>query len=240
MERKAPHIGTLNEKPLHAALKTWYAEEGDAFEVPIDGFVADIVRGNLIIEIQTGAVSALRRKLSALIPRHPIRLVVPIPAEKVIRHQDADGIPSKMPRRSPKRGDILDVFLELVSIPRLLADPNFSVEVVLVRLDEVRRAAPGRRRRVPWTVHERRLVTVVDSFVLDHPGDYLAAIPPTVVEPFTTAEIAEAIGRPRRLAQKIAYSLREMDVLVAVGKRGNAILYRRNLAASAPATGDTL
>ena len=37
-------IGLLNEKPLHASLKQWYARPGDRFEVPVDGFVIDIVR----------------------------------------------------------------------------------------------------------------------------------------------------------------------------------------------------
>ncbi len=34
-------IGLLNEKPLHASLKEWYAQPGDQFEVPVDGFVID-------------------------------------------------------------------------------------------------------------------------------------------------------------------------------------------------------
>jgi hypothetical protein len=44
-------IGTLNEKPLHAALKQWYAEPEDRIEAPVDGFTVDIVRGDLLIEI---------------------------------------------------------------------------------------------------------------------------------------------------------------------------------------------
>ena len=32
-------IGLLNEKPLHAALKEWYAQPEDRFEVSVDGFV---------------------------------------------------------------------------------------------------------------------------------------------------------------------------------------------------------
>jgi len=65
-------IGTLNEKPLHASLKAWCAEEGDRFEVPVDGFVVDIVRDRLLIEIQTSAVGPIRRKLTTLVKRHPI------------------------------------------------------------------------------------------------------------------------------------------------------------------------
>ena len=46
-------IGLLNEKPLHASLKQWYARPGDRFEVAVGGFVIDIVRDDLLIEIQT-------------------------------------------------------------------------------------------------------------------------------------------------------------------------------------------
>ena len=44
-------IGVLNEKPLHASLKEWYAKPGDQLEVAIDGFVIDIVRDDLLLEV---------------------------------------------------------------------------------------------------------------------------------------------------------------------------------------------
>ena len=44
-------IGLLNEKPLHAALKAWYAQPGDRFEVPLHGFVIDIVRDDVLLEV---------------------------------------------------------------------------------------------------------------------------------------------------------------------------------------------
>jgi hypothetical protein len=53
-------IGLLNEKPLHASLKQWYSRPGDRFEVPIDRFVIDIVRGDLLIEIQTRNLAAIK------------------------------------------------------------------------------------------------------------------------------------------------------------------------------------
>ena len=59
-------VGTLNEKPLHAALKERLALPGDRFEVDVDGYVIDIVRGDCLIEIQTRNVSAIKRKLAAL------------------------------------------------------------------------------------------------------------------------------------------------------------------------------
>ena len=58
-ETSEPHIGTLNEGSLHAALKQVYAEPGDTFEVPLDRFVIDISRDELLIEIQTGSFAAM-------------------------------------------------------------------------------------------------------------------------------------------------------------------------------------
>jgi len=223
----APHIGTLNERSLHASLKAWYAEEGDRFEVPVDGFVADIVRGDLIIEIQTSSTSALRRKLASLLRRHPVRLALPVTAQKTIVRIDADGHEGNG-RSSPRRCSWIDAFSELVSLRELLGDPNLSVDVVLIREEEVRAPRTKRRRRGrDWTTHDRRLVEVVDSVTFAEPIDYLTFVPTDLAEPFTTRELADALGKPRRIAQKVAYTLRHLGALRPVGKRGNAILYRR-------------
>ena len=44
---------------------------------------------------------------------------------------------------------------------------------------------------------------------------------------FTTAHIADGLGRPRWFAQKVAYCLRAMAAVQQVGKLENAILYTR-------------
>jgi hypothetical protein len=229
---KPSHIGTLNERSLHADLKSWYEEEGDRFEVPVEGFIADIVRGDLIIEIQTGSTSALRRKLAALLARHPVRLALPIAARKTIVRIDDLGRRTGM-RRSPRRGDWIEVFGELISLRNLLGDPNLTVDVLLIHEEEIR--CPTRRRRwKDWTVHDRRLVEVVDCVTFQDPIDYLAFIPASLEEPFTTGELAAAIGRPQSMAQKVAYTLRHLGSLRVVGKRGNAFLYEREIAISDP------
>ena len=75
-------IGLLNEKPLHASLKAWYAQPGDRFEVGVDRFVIDFVRGDLLLEIQTGSSTRLKSKLNTLVGSHRIRLIYPIAQEK--------------------------------------------------------------------------------------------------------------------------------------------------------------
>jgi hypothetical protein len=219
-------IGTLNEKPLHAALKTWCSEEGDRFEVPVLGFVADIVRGRTLIEIQTGPASGLRRKLGALLRRYEVRLVLPVAVRKTIVRVDPSGREIDQ-RISPRQARVVEVFRYLVSLGDLLADSNLTVDVALIHEQEVRRAQPSGYRRRGYSVGERRLVEVIDCVSFRHPADFLAVLPTTLREGFTTADLARAIRQPRWMARKVAYVLRTMGVLRVVGKRGNALVYDR-------------
>jgi hypothetical protein len=229
MQSQESHeIGTRNEQPLHAALKAWYARPGDELEMSVDGFVIDIVRGDLLIEIQTGNFSSIKRKVRTLVRDHPVRLVYPIAREKWIVRLSKDGSGEVLGRRkSPKRGAPEHVFAELVRLPKLLASPNFSVEVLLVQAEEVR-SYDGKRawRRHGWVIEERRLLEVVDRRLFETPEDLAALVPPGLAEPWTTADLAAAVGQPRWLARKMAYCLRKLGAVEPVGKRGNAILYR--------------
>lgn len=218
-------IGTLNEKPLHAALKAWYAQPGDRFEVPVDGFVIDLVRDDLLLEIQTGNFASIKSKLIALVRAHRTRLIYPIAQEKWIRlAKDDRGEPSR--RKSPRRGRVEDLFWEMVSFPQLLANRNFSLEVVLTREEEIRRYDGRRRwRRRGWVIEERRLLEVVDQRLFEDPADWRALLPEGLGS-FTTSDLAEAMGIRRALAQKMAYCLRQASVVEQIGRRGRAHLYR--------------
>ncbi len=227
MSDTAPHIGTLREKPLHASLKRWYAEQGDGVEIPVDGFVIDLVREDLLIEVQTSGFSSMKRKATTLLGLgHRVRIVHPIPIDKWIVKIDADGTVLSR-RRSPKHGKPTDIFAELVSFPDLLAHHDLEVEVLLTIEEEYRRHTSDRSwRRKGWTVVERRLIDVVDTVLLRCTGDLAGLLPDDLPETFTTADLAEKLGRPRRAAQQMAYCLRAAGAIVAVGKHGNTIAYR--------------
>jgi hypothetical protein len=215
-------IGLLNEKPLHASLKQWYARPGDEFEVPVDGFVIDIVRGSLLIEVQTRNLSAINAKLSRLTRSHEVRLIYPIVKEKWIVRSAAttDGV---VRRKSPKRGRLEDLFWELVSIPQLLSNPNFSLEVLMIREEEVRRY--DRRRRKGWILERRRLIEVLDQHLFTRSEDWLAFVP-TDLNSFTTVELAGRMNGNRELAQKLAYCLRHARMIELIGRRQRSNLYR--------------
>jgi hypothetical protein len=222
-----PAIGTLNEGALHAQLKDWYRRHGDRIEQVVDGFVVDLVRGNLLVEIQTGSFAPLRRKLDLLTRQHRVRLVAPVPlVRRIIRLSDEGEILSA--RRSPRRGRVEDIFNFLVSIPSLLCCPRFELELILSHQDELRVYRQGRAyRRHGWVVVGRRLVSVERSVRIRSPGAAASLLPPGLPELFDTAQLAEAASVERRLAQQMTYCLRAMGVLHTAGKRGNAILHRR-------------
>jgi hypothetical protein len=218
-------IGLLNEKPLHASLKSWYARPGDRFEVAVNGFVIDIVRGDLLIEIQTGNFAAIRLKLARLLRSHRVRLIYPIARERWIVRLAANGGGRVSRRRSPRKGRLEDVFRELVSIPRLLSNRNFSVEVLMIREEEERRYEGKRQwRRGGWAIDARRMLEVVDRRVFAGPGDWRGVLPEGF-DSFTTSDLASAMGIDRDLAQKLAYCLREASIIAMMGRRGRESLY---------------
>lgn len=226
-------IGILAERSLHAALKKWYAQPGDETEVPLEGFHIDLVRGDMLIEIQTRNFYAMKRKLGKLLENHRLHLIHPIAVEKWLVRVAADGITEISRRRSPKRGTVQDIFDELVHIPTILTHPNFSLEIVLVHQEEIRRIRavrekPARRTRRPrdWDRNDQRLVQVIGSRVINSVDDLRSFLPADLPSPFTNRELARALGSygyPR--AQSMTYVMRQIGVLGMVGKRGRAILY---------------
>jgi hypothetical protein len=218
-------IGLLNEKPLHASLKQWYARPGDRFEVAVDGFVIDIVRDDLLIEIQTGNFASIKSKLTNLARSHQIRLIYPIVQERWIVRLATDDRGAVIRRKSPKRGRLEDLFREMVSIPQLLSNRNFSLEVLMIREEEVRRYEGKRQwRRRGWVIEGRRLLEVLDQRLFGS-ADWLGFLP-EALESFTTRDLATGMDARRDLAQKMAYCLRKGKVIELIGRRGRANLYR--------------
>jgi hypothetical protein len=232
MKSAAPQpagIGTLQESSLHAALKTWYAQPGDRFEVLVDGFYIDIVRGDLLIEIQTRNFSAIKVKLANLLENHPLRLVHPIPMEKWILRYSGEYGRLLNRRKSPKRGRFEHLFVELVRIPQLINHPNFSLEILLTREEEVRlNDGKGSWRRKGWSIVDHKLLEVVDRIILETPHDFRRLLPANLPTAFTSRELAKEGKLPAYIAQKATYCLRKMGALQVVGKRGRSLLMSWN------------
>lgn len=219
-------INTYSEKSLHSALKAWIAQPGDRFEVEVEGRVVDVVRGDLLIEIQTRNFAAIRRKLADLMQHHRVHLIHPIAQDHWIVKQAGDDIVSR--RRSPRHGTLFHLFNELIRIPHFIHHPHFSLEVLLVHDEELQQNdGNGSWRRKGWSIADRRLLGVVEQRVFACAADYAALLPDTLPDGFTTRDLAGTIRQPLPIAQKMAYCLRQTDLLQITGKQGNALVYCR-------------
>lgn len=223
---KEPVIGTLQERSLHASLKEMYTQGDARTEVSVDGFVVDVVKDGLLIEIQTRNFAAIKNKLFSLLKNHPVRLVYPLPKKKWILKQTPDGLKQLSRRSSPKQCGFEDVFDELIRIPNFIAHSNFSIEVLLIEEEEIRRQdGKGSWRRRGWSIVDRKLIEVIDRRLYEKPSDFLHFIPESLEKPFRNSDLVEALGISRRLGQRLTYCLRKMNALKAVGKKGNAFLH---------------
>jgi hypothetical protein len=187
-----------------------------------------VLRDGLVIEIQTANFAKIARKMRDLVARHRVRLVHPIPRDRwVIRMpQKKGGVATR--RKSPLHLAAIDVFRELVSFPELVTHENFELDVALTE-EEWWWRFDGRRRwrQRGWSLVERRLLQVYETVPLRCVDDYAALLPAALPGEFLTSDLAQAIRRPRRVAQQMAYCLRGGGCIEKTGSRGNAALYVR-------------
>lgn len=216
------------ETSLHRSLKTLYAGEGARTEVRVGRYRIDALSGEELIEIQHGRLSALTPKLRELLAEHRVRVVKPIVREKTLVSRNRQGGKIIRQRRSPKRGCLLDLFDELVYFVRTFPHPRLSIEAVLVDVEEDRYPGHGRRRRYrrsDFVVDDQRLTAVHENFLLHSEHDLVRLMGCELPAQFSTSDIAMALDRPRWLAQRVAYCLRETGAAITIGKKRNSILY---------------
>lgn len=219
-------IGTLHESSLHAALKLWYKEPEDKLEVPVENFIVDIVRNDLLIEIQTKNFSIIKRKLEKLISNYRILLIHPIIKDKWIINVESQSNRSISKRLSPRHNSYVDIFEELIRIPELISNPNFTIELPLVQIEEFRKNdGNGNWRRKGWSIYDRKLVKVLEKKVFYTPVDFLMLKPTSLKTPFTNADLAHSLKKPLSLARKMSYCLRKMGIIRVVGKKGRSFIF---------------
>ena len=221
-------FGTLKENSLHAALKQWYSLPGDQLETWVDNYIIDIVRDDLLIEIQTGQFSALKPKTKKLANNYKIQIIHPIIKNKWIIKSDNKGATIGK-RKSPKKGRIEDLFTQLIRAPHIFSHPNISLTVPLVEAEELwKDDGKGSWRRKHWSISDKKLVKIIEEYSFTNPAELLALLPANLPTDFTNKDLASALKLTTTQAQKMTYSLRKMDLLSLTGKNGNSHLHAVN------------
>ncbi len=129
-------------------------------------------------------------------------------------------------RRSPKKGRLIDLFDELVSIPDLIEEENFSMDVLMIEVEEVRcDDGRGSWRRRGVSIKDRKLISVVERVTFRNKDDFLRFLPSGLRQPFSNKSLAESVGTSVNRAQEMTYCLRKMGAIRLVGKKGRELLF---------------
>ena len=217
----------MNEYSLHSEVKSICSLPGDQFEVKIGNYVVDILRGDLVIEVQTRNFSALKKKLQVLTEKNQVRLVYPLPERTWITYVSKEHLVLRK-RKSTRKGRLTDVFRELVMIPNMIGEESFSMEVLFIDEEEVRCAdGRGSWRRRGVSVIERKLLHVNGRAVFRDKADYLKLLPDSLSGAFTNSELARSANIPVRTARQITYCLRKSGLIRIVEEKGRALVFRK-------------
>ncbi len=222
-------INMENERSLHSSIKKWYALPGDRVEARVDNYIIDVVRDGLLIEIQTGNFGAIRTKLGKLLRNHKVKLVYPVSLEKRITHVAASTNEVIKSKKSPKKGKLIHVFNELVRMPGIINDRNLTIEVLLIKEEEIRCSdGKGSWRRKGVSIRDRRLLEVVEAVAFECNEDFLKCLPQGLRSPFSNKALAVLLGCTINEARKTTYCLKKMGAIKEVGKKGNELLFEIN------------
>lgn len=224
--QKSGGIGTLSEKPLHAAIK-YTVEPNDSYhEVRIGSHVADVVTEQGIVEVQTRNFFGTKKKLEAFLQQGPVQLIYPIAETKWICWVDEDSGEVSPPKRSPKKGKPLDSFMELMRIRQLLLHPNLTFQIWMLEVEEYRFLnGYGKEKKKRATRYQQRPLELKEIYSLHGGADYLSLLP-DLPQPFTKKELMKAAKRSEAWARYTLYTLEQLELLQRCGKEGKAILYR--------------
>ena len=219
-------IGTYQEKTLHKVIKNYYEENCNNQEVKIDGFICDIKKDDMIIEIQTRSLNKLVKKLEVLLPNHHIKIVYPIPHIKYLAWIDSCGEVTSL-RKSPKIGSIYDISKELYKIKWFLNNPNLELTILLIDLIEYRNLdGYSKDKKRGSTRYDRVPQSLFDEITIN---DYNIFLPFADQETFTSRDYAKRIKQNLSRAQTLLTILQYLNIVEVIGKSSRYNLYKKTL-----------
>lgn len=216
------------ETTLHRQLKTLYTTAGDVQEKNVAGYRVDVAKRDCVVEIQHSSLNAIRGKVSQLLAQHHVVVVKPFVAKKRIVRLNRKGGQVVSRRWSPKQGQLVELFDELIYFREIFPHANLTLEIPIVQIEEWRYLGHGRRTRTranDYQLQDQLLLAVDGTMKIRRAADLWQLLVPPDRVTFTTDQLASHWKVPRYQAQKIAYTLQHCQVLERVSKRGNAWVY---------------
>lgn len=217
-------VGVLNEKRMHAAVKRFICADAAFHEKKLSEdvggskkYVADVLAGDEIYEIQTGSFYPLRKKLEwyAANTAYHVTVVHPMAVRRRIIWIDPEsGAPKPSPRLAPARR-AADILPELACIAGLFASGRVGVELLFVEAEEYRFLDGwGNGGKRGSSRYEMLPIALLGRQRLELAEDVAALCAPQLCggAEFTAAEFARAMHFRSRPAYRALGALTDLDI----------------------------
>jgi hypothetical protein len=220
---QAGSIGTQQERWIHQAIKYYLSDDPMTHEIAMDGYVVDVLLDGEIYEVQTGAVWKLTKKLVHYLPHYPVHVVIPLIYKKTTITLNEYGI-KLSERKSPRVAKLQHIALIIEPLFSLLNNPNLSVMVVMIEVDEYRRKSELVDRKL-WTERIPKGTPIIHTF--HRRDDYKLFLPETLPNQFTRTDYQTHVRLSSSAAMAMMRLLTSVGLLEQVGKQGRYHLYQR-------------
>ena len=222
-------IGRLNEGSLHRTLKLYFEPDTSRHEIKIGRYVADIVNGDGIIEIQTRAFQNMRSKLEDFLSIGRVTIVFPIAVKKDVVWLDPETGELSKPNKSPKKETVFDVFPELYKLKEYLCDPRLTVKIMFMSMTDMRMLCGWDKTRKRGSHREDRIPReIFGSLPLASLYDYESLLPETLPDEFSAKEFSAHARIKQKVSGYVLRLLREIGVIKIKGTKGKAYIYEKN------------
>lgn len=220
-------IGIYNEKRLHRILKRTVCESESCFEVRVGRYVADVLDGAVIREIQCKAFTPLAAKVEYYLADtdYSVEIIHPIIAKKALIRAERETGEILRVKTSPKRESVYNALARMYPLREHIGNRRLCLRVMLIEAEEYRYSEQRRYCREGRYDAELFPTALLDSVELRTAEDYAALLPEALWgREFSAAEFAPYC----RLGSRDVYSA--LNVLAAVGvlrreQRGRSVIY---------------
>lgn len=230
-EAKEQVIGIQKEKILHKTLKYYLCPDDTKHEIKITKenkgvLYADILLDNVIYEIQTRSFNALRNKLNEFLKQHQVIVVYPIAYIKQITNvSNENTILSN--KKSPKKGNPLEIFVELYKIKDFLKNSNLGFKIFLLDMDEYRKITTKKHYRSSGYARLVQIPKKIEKEInLINKYDYYELLKNyNFSNSFTSSDFSKITHLNTRKSRITLNVLTYLEIVKRVGKTGNSYIY---------------
>lgn len=220
-------IGIQKEKILHKILK-YYIEPNNKFhEIKVGNLYADVLVNNHIYEIQTQNFNMLRKKLTLFLNDYHVTIVYPTSRIKKIYSINENG-EFLREQKSPKKGTVFQVLVELYKIKSFINHPNLDIKVIYMDIDEYRTVVPKIHYRSKGYVRFKQVPNyIVKEYDLKNSTDYLKILTSEMDKKlFTVNDFSKTFKLSYNKASSAIQVLKELNIIEIEKKEGRKNIWK--------------